>query len=70
MLLEADKVRAAVVALGWPIASYCVCVVLLVRGIVTFDQCLLLMFSAQLFQGVPNRRTRKRRASQRATNKK
>lgn len=70
MLLEANKIRSAVLALGWPKASYCICVLLLVRGIVTFDQCLLLIFSALLFQRFPNRTSRKGRPKQGAKNTK
>lgn len=54
-MLEPNKIRAAVQALGWPKASYCVCLVLLVRGVVTFDQCLLLMLCALLFHLLPSR---------------
>ena len=54
-MLETNKIRAAVQALGWPKASYCVCLLLLFRGVVTFDQCLLLMLCALLFHLLPRR---------------
>jgi len=50
------KIRAAVLALGWPKASFCACLVLLFRGVVTFDQCLLLIVCGTLLQFLPGRK--------------
>jgi len=54
-MLEPNKIRAAVQAFGWPKASYCGCLFLLLRGVVNFDQCLLLMLCAVLFDLLPSR---------------
>jgi hypothetical protein len=55
MMWDPAKIRAAVLALGWPKASFCVCLVLLFRGIVTFDQCLLLIACGTLLHFLPAR---------------
>ena len=52
---DPPKIRAVVLALGWPKASFCVSLVLLVRGVVTFDQCLLLILCGALVHFLPAR---------------
>jgi hypothetical protein len=53
------KIRAAVLALGWPKASFCACLVLLFRGVVSFDQCLLLILCGALLHFLPRENTPK-----------
>jgi hypothetical protein len=53
---DPTKIRAVVLALGWPKASFCLSVVLLFRGVVTFDQCLLLIFCGALIHFLPPRK--------------
>jgi hypothetical protein len=68
---ELPKIRAVVLALGWPKASFCVCLFLLVRGVVTFDQCLLLILCGALVHFLPARkgpdRARKQTMSRRVS---
>ena len=52
---DPPKIRAVVLALGWPKASFCVSLLLLVRGVVTFDQCLLLILCGALVHFLPAR---------------
>jgi hypothetical protein len=53
---DPTKIRAVVLALGWPKASFCVSLLLLVRGVVTFDQCLLLILCGALVHFLPGRK--------------
>lgn len=53
---DPTKIRAVVLALGWPKASFCVSLFLLVRGVVTFDQCLLLILCGALVHFLPSRK--------------
>jgi hypothetical protein len=53
---DPPRIRALVLALGWPKASFCLSVVLLFRGVVTFDQCLLLIFCGALIHFLPPRK--------------
>lgn len=53
---DPTKIRAVVLALGWPKASFCVSLLLLVRGVVTFDQCLLLILCGALVHFLPARK--------------
>lgn len=53
---DPPKIRAVVLALGWPKASFCVSLLLLVRGVVTFDQCLLLILCGALVHFLPARK--------------
>lgn len=68
---DPPKIRAVVLALGWPKASFCVSLLLLVRGVVTFDQCLLLILCGALVHFLPARnktvQTRKATISRRTT---
>ena len=68
---DPPKIRAVVLALGWPKASFCVSLLLLVRGVVTFDQCLLLILCGALVHFLPARKglvqARKPRISRRAS---
>jgi hypothetical protein len=52
---DPPKIRAVVLALGWPKASFCFSLVLLFRGVVTFDQCLLLILCGALVHFLPAR---------------
>lgn len=45
-MLDPDKIAQAVRAFGWPKAMYFACLALLFRHIVTFEQCLILLFVA------------------------
>lgn len=53
---DPPKFRAMVLALGWPKALFCVSVVPLFRGAVTFDQCLILIFCGALIHFLPTRK--------------
>jgi hypothetical protein len=53
--MEPGKIRAAVRALGWSKATYLVCVVLLVRGVVTFEQGIMLILIALLIDCLPDK---------------
>ena len=52
---DPPRIRTLVLALSWPKASFCLSVVLLFRGVVSFDQCLLLIFCGALIHFLPPR---------------
>ena len=58
-MLDVDKIRTAVATFGWSKAIYFACLILLVRHIVTFDQCLILLFVAIAVDFVPRVKSRK-----------
>jgi hypothetical protein len=45
-MLDTDKIRKSVAVLGWPKAMYSVCLILLFTRVISFDQCLVLVFIA------------------------
>ena len=45
-MLDPDKIGASIRTFGWPKAMYFVCLLLLFRHVVTFEQCLILLFVA------------------------
>jgi hypothetical protein len=50
---DLGKLKALVIGLGWPKASFVICLILLVRHLVTFQECLSLFLVALLFHFLP-----------------
>lgn len=63
-MLDVEKIRSAVLTLGWPKAIYFACLLLLLRHAVNFDQCLILLLVAVGIDFLPLRSRRKSDARQ------
>jgi hypothetical protein len=57
-MLDMEKIRKSVAALGWPKAAYSACLVLLVAHVISFDQCLVLLLIALVVELFPFSRIR------------
>ena len=58
-MLDSEKIRSAVLMLGWPKAIYFACLLLLLRHVVTFDQCLILLLLAVAIDFLPSHKSRR-----------
>jgi hypothetical protein len=58
-MVEVEKIRSVVGALGWAKAAYSACLLLLVRHVITFEQFLVLLMLAVGIDFMPLRRPTK-----------
>lgn len=55
-MLDTETIRRSVAVLGWTKAMYAACLVLLFARVISFDQCLVLVFIAWGLEVIPSKR--------------
>jgi hypothetical protein len=53
-MFDTNKIRKSVAVLGWPKTMFSACLALLFTRIISFDQCLILVFLAWMLEAAPS----------------